>query len=217
MRCRRCRGELLPPRRLVSQVPGDFRHVGKEFLGHATTIGGLLPDQRVLDIGCGPGRMAIPLTGYMSRDGSYQGVDTWSEGVEWCTQHITPRFCNFRFASLGDGGGPDGGVDRFPYADGEFDFAILCALSRLDDKTFRTYMLEAGRLLRRGGIYFGTCFLSYDSGHRPAREPPFVFSEPQIEAALGSAGLKIGSVHRGAWAGHPAPLSYQDLIVAIRS
>jgi SAM-dependent methyltransferase len=217
------RGELLPPRRLVSQVPGDFRKVGREFLSHFTTLAGFRPDQRVIDIGCGPGRMAIPLTGYMSAEGRYEGADTWSEAVEWCASRITPGFANFRFTSL-DGGS---GIPEFPFADGEFDFAIVCSISRLDEKTFRKYVLEAGRLLRQGGIYFGTCFVSVDPaddpGTRPqtamtgAAEPPFVFSQDQIEAVLGSAGLRIEQLHRGSWAGHPAPLSYQDVIVAVRT
>jgi SAM-dependent methyltransferase len=223
------RGELLPPRRLVSQVPGNFQQVGSEFLGHVTTLGGLLPDKRVLDIGCGPGRIAIPLTGYLSAGGSYEGVDTWSEAVDWCSAHITPRFDNFRFTSLGVGA--NGG--KFPFADAEFDCAVLCAISRLDETTFRSYLLEAGRLLRSGGVYFGTCFLSYDPdpddpGHdhrkRPASrssssgpQSPFVFSEEDIETVLATCGLRIESVHRGAWAGHPSPLSYQDVIVAIKA
>jgi SAM-dependent methyltransferase len=200
--------------------------VGKDFLEHFTSVGGLLPDHRVIDIGCGPGRMAIPLTSFMSSDGSYEGIDTWSEGVDWCSRHITPRFRNFRFGSL-DTRAPGG---KFPFEDGDFDFAILCAISKLDEKTFRTYVAEAGRVLRSGGVYFGTCFLSYDSydshdqGDRQAplyksggQEPPFVFSEHQMEAALSGAGLSIESVHRGAWAGHPEPLSYQDVVVATRS
>jgi SAM-dependent methyltransferase len=219
------RGDLLPPRRLVSQVPGNFKQVGKEFLGHFKTIGRLLPDESVLDIGCGPGRMAIPLTGYLSERGSYQGVDTWSEAVDWCSARITPRFGNFRFTSFDskdrkDRNPKDGG-GTFPFVDEQFDFAMLCAISRLDETAFRNYVIDAGRVLRRGGVYFGTCFLSYDPPTPSLRpdtpEPPFVFSEHEIEEALTTAGLRIDSVHRGAWAGHPAPLSYQDIIVATKA
>ena len=35
----------------------------------------LSPDHRVLDIGCGTGRMAIPLTSFLSKKGSYEGFD----------------------------------------------------------------------------------------------------------------------------------------------
>src|SRR5271169_1165176 len=73
----RSRGTLSPPRRLAVQVPGDFVSVGREFLAYFRNLGYLRPDQRVLDVLCGPGRMAIPLTGYLSAQGSYEGVDTW--------------------------------------------------------------------------------------------------------------------------------------------
>lgn len=214
------RGELLPPRRLVSQMPGNFQQVGKEFLGYFKTIGRLLPGESVLDIGCGPGEMAIPLTGYLSEHGSYQGVDTWSEAVDWCSAHITPQYSNFKFTSF-DGKNAKGGGGTFTFVDERFDFAMLCAISRLDKTAFRNYVTDAGRALRRGGVYFGTCFLSYDPPTPLLRpdtpEPPFVFSEHEIEEALTTAGLRIDSIHRGAWAGHPAPLSYQDIIVATKA
>src|SRR5580692_5418795 len=60
------RGELIHPKRLRTQVPGDFRDVGSEFLRYSRELAGLTPDNRVLDIGCGPGRMALPLTGFIS-------------------------------------------------------------------------------------------------------------------------------------------------------
>src|SRR5215212_241626 len=41
---------------------GNYRAIGTEYLGHYVRIGGLKPTDRVLDIGCGIGRMAVPLT-----------------------------------------------------------------------------------------------------------------------------------------------------------
>ncbi len=148
------RGELIPPKWLRSQVPGDFRDVGREFLRYSRELAGLSPDDRVLDIGCGPGRIALPLTGYLSKSGSYEGLDSWSVGVEWCTRHISPLFANFRFRTIAPGPG-----HRFPFEDESFDFASLCALSRLDLETYGAYLSEAGRLLRVGGVCEATCYL----------------------------------------------------------
>jgi SAM-dependent methyltransferase len=211
------KGTFTPPRRLASQVPGDFVSVGREFLGYFRNLAQLRPEQRVLDIGCGPGRMAIPLTAYLSQEGSYEGVDDWSEAVEWCSKNITPRFGNFGFRSLEDahpGGADSGGVAKFPYEDGTFDFAILCAISRLDTATFRSYVTEAGRLLRPGGMFLGTCYLSDGDSPHPELADRVHLSETDLREDLGSKGLRVEAVYRGSWNDNPNPLSYQDIVVA---
>ena len=53
------------PRGLSFVGCGDFEQIGREYLGHFKELGGLRPDSRVLDIGCGIGRMAIPLMDYL--------------------------------------------------------------------------------------------------------------------------------------------------------
>jgi len=67
--------ELIPPRTLHFVGGGDFRSVGNAFLGHFREIGKLGPNECVLDIGCGTGRMAVPLLGYLGERGSYIGFD----------------------------------------------------------------------------------------------------------------------------------------------
>ena len=47
-------------------------------------LGGLKPEHRVLDIGSGIGRVAIPLTEYLNEKGSYEGFDVVELGVNWC-------------------------------------------------------------------------------------------------------------------------------------
>ena len=58
---------------------------------------GLKPDERVLDAGCGIGRIAVPLTEYLDESGGYEGFDIAPEGIAWCRENITPRYPNFRF------------------------------------------------------------------------------------------------------------------------
>ena len=48
----------------------------------------------MLDVGCGTGRMAVPLTGYLS-DEEYEGFDLMPEVIEWCQENITPDIPTF--------------------------------------------------------------------------------------------------------------------------
>lgn len=52
------REELTPPKRLAFSVGGNFKRVGEKFLQHFIELGGLKQSDRVLDAGCGVGRMA---------------------------------------------------------------------------------------------------------------------------------------------------------------
>src|SRR3954466_597973 len=75
---------LVPPRRLDFVGHSDFVETGDEFLGHFIALGGLQPSDAVLDVGCGIGRMARPLAGYLSSEGSYDGFDVNRDGIGWC-------------------------------------------------------------------------------------------------------------------------------------
>jgi len=37
------------------------------------------------------GRLAVPLTDYLSADGSYDGLDIVESGVAWCNEHVRVR------------------------------------------------------------------------------------------------------------------------------
>ncbi|MDN3719227.1 class I SAM-dependent methyltransferase [Roseibium salinum] len=58
-------------------------------------------NERVLDIGCGIGRMAVPLTQYLDpATGQYEGIDPSSHGIQWCSRNISSVYPNFRFRHL---------------------------------------------------------------------------------------------------------------------
>src|SRR6478735_5322923 len=91
---------LLPPPEFMKDVGSltteSFINVGKEFLDIFKTHCGLQPHERILDIGCGCGRMALTLNKYLTT-GTYEGFDIMPKLVQWCVENITPRWPAFRF------------------------------------------------------------------------------------------------------------------------
>jgi SAM-dependent methyltransferase len=161
----------VPPASLHNVGDGDWRAIGAEFLGHFVRIGGLRPDHDVLEIGCGTGRMAMPLTQYLDPSaGSYDGVDVVAPGIAWCERAIARQYANFRFRHVdlqNDLYNPQGSArveeTRLPYADASFDFAILTSvITHLDPSQVASYAAEIARLLRPGGRCFTSLFLVDD-------------------------------------------------------
>jgi hypothetical protein len=74
---------MRPPRSLISVGDGNFEQIGREYMGHFIQLGGLKPHEQVLEIGCGIGRMAIPLTAYLNDDGRYEGFDIVRPEIRW--------------------------------------------------------------------------------------------------------------------------------------
>ena len=157
----------LPPVSLRDVGPGDFEEIGQEFLGHLTTLGSLQPTEAVLEIGCGPGRMALPLTRYLGAEGSYVGIDVVAPCIAWCRRHITRRHPNFTFHHadvFNQRYNPDGGIKahdyNFPFADRSFDFIFLTSVfTHMVPVDIQHYLHEIRRMLRPSGRMFSTFFL----------------------------------------------------------
>lgn len=88
---------LTPPRGKVYVGNGAFKKIGERLTQQFVELGGIQTDDTVLDIGCGIGRAAVPLTKLLTKGGRYYGFDTEKEGIEWCQKQITPQFPNFQF------------------------------------------------------------------------------------------------------------------------
>ncbi len=163
----RGRDPLLPPRSLMFVGAGDFRAIGEEFKRYFITLGGLTPSDTVLDVGCGIGRMAIPLTRSLAPGSEYHGIDVVAKGIRWCQRHITPRFPNFHFSHanvMNRHYNPRGTVKadqyRFPFPDRSFSFVIVTSVfTHMLPNDVEHYLDEIVRVLRPGGTVFATFFL----------------------------------------------------------
>ncbi len=118
--------------------------------------------------------MAIPLTLYLNREGSYEGFDAVDEAVQWCRSHITPRYPNFQFQTAdvynrqyNPKGRAEAETYRFPYPDDGFDFVIgTSVFTHLLPAAMERYVSETARVLKPGGRCFATFFLLNDESRR---------------------------------------------------
>ncbi len=235
----RRRDALTPPRRLTGYVGNtDFQATGEEFRGHFQALAGLRPDDRVLDIGCGIGRMARILVPVLRPPGSYDGFDIVREGIDWCREHYvaTPARFGFHHADLSNAlYNPEGlaapETYRFPFPDASFDLAVATSLfTHVLPGTAERYLAEAARVLVPGGRLFTTWLLLDCSGPpegfvRIGPELPGAVADPAVpETALAyeglwlrerlvAHGLELDRIYAGSWSGRDA-LHHQDLVVA---
>lgn len=162
---------LVPSGDLASYVGSgcdveNFKIAGQATVKRLVHVGGLHPGDKVLEVGCGIGRVAIPLTQYL-REGSYEGFDIVRHGIEWCRQNITTEYPKFRFQwsdiynkTYNPAGKQQAAQYRFPYSDGCFDFVFLTSVfTHMLPADLQHYLAEIRRVLKRGGTCFITAFL----------------------------------------------------------
>lgn len=156
-----------PPSRRTFVGGRNYVNIGRSFAGLFRELGRLRPDEAVLDIGCGIGRMAVPLLDYLEPSTRYEGFDVVPTGIDWCREEITARHPNFRF-QLADvhneryspAERTDASAFRFPYDDESFDFAFATSVfTHMLPGEVANYLRESRRVLRPGGRLFATWYL----------------------------------------------------------
>ena len=160
--------DMTPPRRMVANIGGgDFKGIGQDFLPYFTHLAELQPSARVLEVGCGVGRMAVALTDYLNAEGRYEGFDIVPDAITWSREHITPKYQNFHF-QLADiynkkynpKGQHRASEYRFPYEDNSFDFVFLTSVfTHMLPQDLRQYLSEISRVLKIGKRCLITFFL----------------------------------------------------------
>lgn len=236
------RDRLTPPRRLSLYVGhGDFRATGEEFLELFRQLADLRNDDRVLDIGCGIGRMARALVPVLRPPGSYDGFDIAEPGIRWCQAHYgdTPAPFRFQHADVRNSvynpaGRATPETYAFPYSDGSFDLAIATSVfTHLLPEAADHYLAQAARVLAPEGRLFATWFLVERTDTPPppfqadvslapaavsdpaAPETAVAYPEAWLRERLGANGFELQAVHRGSWGGETG-VTLQDVVVARR-
>ncbi len=225
------RNTLTPPKGRVFIGSGDFTNQGTRILKQMKELGGLKPDDRVLDVGCGIGRLAVPLTQYLSTNGSYEGFDIVKSGIRWCLKHIHPSCPNFNFKHV------DLKNDLynlktetkakdfvFPYNNEEFDFVFLTSVfTHMLPEDVEGYLSQIYRVLKNGSICFCTFFILNEESKKlmnasdgirfnlnfgnyylhdiNVKEANVAFDEDYLKTLFTTGGFTVNRISYGYWSG----------------
>jgi len=163
-------GHELPPASI--RLGGHNFERDRDFLALAVRDAQRLQDtigvnasSRVLDIGCGVGRLPIGLKAHFGSLSNYTGVDVDAGSIAWCRRHIRGERVSFihidvaneRYNPKGLAMGDD---FRLPLADASFDVLHLYSVfSHMQADDVAAYLREFRRLLAPDGWVFLTAFV----------------------------------------------------------
>jgi SAM-dependent methyltransferase len=237
------RRPLTPPRRLWHLIGSgrmDF-HGSGDLLREWLVEQGLTAEDHVLDVGCGLGRLAVALTGYLTPSGSYDGFDIMPAVIGWCRRAFA-AYPNFRFQLVDvksrryrRGGAAQASGFVFPYPDATFDLVFLGSVfTHLMPDDMANYLAETARVLKPGGRGVISYYLisperraeiargggafsfrhagdGYWAEDAALPEAAIAYDDAEIAALFEANGLDLVARYDGQWAS--APIHSQDVLV----
>lgn len=223
-----------------------FDRIGQHFTKLLIEHAGLNKNTRILDVGCGTGRMAKPVLNIVDQ-GKYEGIDVNKKYIEYCKR--TYKNSSFQHMDIyHDEFNPNGSLDlmncKFPYEDNQFDIAFAVAVfNHFHTKWVFRYIAEMTRVLKPKGILFAT-FLILNSLSMQAMESQaitakalrFEHKTPDswhkfkdrllVNVAIPESGLRQQCIkcklmikepiRYGEWCGSPLAITGHDVLVAIK-
>ncbi len=237
-------GIKVPPRSEIFTGGGDFKETGFRFLGYFKKYGALHPTSKVLDIGSGMGRMAIPLTHFLNDEGHYYGIDIMERGVNRCKMNITSKYENFEFYHLDlqndlyKNNGADSTSMEVPLKNETIDFVLLISVfTHMLPQEIEHYLQEMHRCMKPGGSCLATFFFyedektlydnSFEKFHR--QDERYALMSEKVQSAnvaysldylrnlISTSGFVLKYMSQGAWKGTANAEDFQDFVVLKKS
>ncbi len=118
---------------------------------------------RILDVGCGAGLLALASKTCIADGGSYVGIDVNASDVEACKKRYTDgpfRFVHHKVSNAYYS--PEYPENRLSWQLDDLQFDAVTALSvwtHFDEQDARFYLTEVGRVLKPLGMAFISCFM----------------------------------------------------------
>lgn len=128
---------------------------------------GLSPDTKMMEVGCGAGRLAIGQMESGILPATYVGLEVQTRHVAWCRRKLTARDSRFRFVSVDAANeryNPEGTSDcSYPAADETIDLVYAYSvLSHMPASEVRCQLGEIARVLTPTGSAIVTAFIEPD-------------------------------------------------------
>ena len=155
----------------MGETDDDYLALGDHLAESLELHAGLRPDSRVLDIGCGYGRLphALARRGF---EGTYLGVDVLAPHISWCARNLGSPGFRFRHLDVRNGRYNPGGsrtADQVRLDEGAFDVvAVFSVFTHMWPDDVLAYLRLISTCLASDGRALATFFLLDDEWRRRA-------------------------------------------------
>ncbi|HVM15644.1 MAG TPA: class I SAM-dependent methyltransferase [Egibacteraceae bacterium] len=214
-------GLPLPPRLLRAggthfRTDADYLAAARKDARRLADLGRLHRDTRLLDLGCGSGRLAIGVAAQVGPMRSYCGIDVDPAAIRWANRHLAPRAGFMRFlridvynARYNPSGPPLDEAFRLPVDDEAVDTVYAYSLfSHMVASDVGVYLSEISRVLTAAGGAVFTAFVEDDVPDQvinPAGYGGWLggalhcvrFGRGYFDGLLAAAGLAVTDFHHG--------------------